>query len=62
MEDKNNKLICIGFLGIKRCYLNITQEEAMRRYKEQEGNDLQGVSITTIEFQDEFGSYDAYSI
>lgn len=62
MEKENNKLICIGYLGVKRCYLNIPQEEALQRYKEQEGDNLTGVTTTTIEFQDEFGVYDAYTI
>lgn len=60
-----NKLISIGYLGIKYCYLNVDEDEAIRRYcftnnisevefKEQE------IRIDTIEFEDEFSAYEIW--
>ena len=51
-----NKLITIGFIGCTRCYLNITEEEAKRRYmkseniteEELESDDF--ISIYVVEF------------
>lgn len=34
-----NKLIAIGWRGVKTCYLNVTREEAIRRYTESDGNE-----------------------
>jgi hypothetical protein len=57
-----NKLISIGYLGIKRCYLNITEEQAIERYCKSEDitrekfND-DDISIDIIEFDNEFGAY-----
>jgi hypothetical protein len=59
-----NKLILIGFNGIKSCYLNISLEDAINRYCKKERvskeyvieNDL----VSEITFKDEFGAYDVY--
>jgi len=63
---KKNKLICIGYTGLMRCYLNITESEAIQRYikdeniseKQMEMDD--DIQINHIEFNDEFGAYDVW--
>lgn len=60
-----NKITCIGYLGIKRCYLNVSREDAVKRYLEALGEEcLDGGEkvITEFEFTDEFGTYDVYSV
>lgn len=64
-----NKLITIGFMGVKTAFLNVPMEEACRRYgieqdldpptKEQIENG--GYEISEFEFDDEFGVYDAWA-
>ena len=58
-----NTLIVIGWLGSKRCYLNISESEAIARYIKDEDSDLEFVleHIDTFTFDDEFCAYDAYS-
>lgn len=61
-----NKLIVIGYLGIKKAYLNISREDAIKRYTDQEGLDMEYESrlideVQEFEFNDEFGVYDAWS-
>lgn len=53
-----NVLWCIGYTGGESCYLNVTQEEAERRYRE--ANDGHMATITKVEFEDEFESYSVY--
>jgi hypothetical protein len=60
-----NKLIIIGYIGLKRAYLNISKEEAVKRYISQTGYDEEYDKdllddIREIEFNDEFGVYDAW--
>ena len=60
-----NKIISIGVLSIKRCYLNITQDQAIERYCKSENitrEDFHNydIPIDIIEFEDEFGSYCIY--
>lgn len=61
-----NKIISIGFLGVKKCYLNISEEEAIKRYIESEDltidefNDEYRENMKTIEFNDEFECYDVW--
>ena len=59
-----NKIICVGYLGIKRCYLNVNKEDAVKRYLELLGEEMVGSEeqITEFEFTDEFGAYDVYSV
>lgn len=61
--EKKNKLICIGYTGVMKCYLNITEPEAIQRYCESEciyeeqlktDSDIQ---IRHVEFDDEFDIY-----
>lgn len=62
-----NKLIVIGYITNWRCYLNVTKEEAIRRYCESENIPFNecteefGVEIREIEFLDEFGAYAIYN-
>lgn len=60
-----NKLIVIGWMGIKKCYLNIPKEEAIERFcKENEltENDLNKYDlINEYVFKDEFDAYDAWA-
>lgn len=53
-------MIAIGYLGLMRCYVDLTLDEAKRRYIESEGDDtsLDGVGITVFGFDDEFHSYE----
>lgn len=53
-----NKLISIGWLGDQRVYLNVTREEAMRRYEESEDEPAEETTILEFEFEDEFLAYD----
>jgi hypothetical protein len=54
-----NCLIAIGWLGIKRVYLNLTREEALARYRASEGESCEtDPQIEEIEFEDEFWAYD----
>ena len=60
-----NKIISIGYIGVKRCYLNIDEEEAIKRYCNSENITRQkfdddDISIDTIEFDDEFGAYSVW--
>lgn len=64
-ELHENKIISIGHIGLKRCYLNVEQKEAIRRYCKSQGLTLQqfkeyDISIDIIEFDDEFGAYSIY--
>lgn len=61
-----NKLIVIGWLSNKKCYLNISREEAIKRFcnyfigideKYLEDNEL----INEYVFKDEFDAYDAWA-
>lgn len=63
-----NKLISIGWLGIKRCYLNVSREEAIKRYVEEAENSIlddidehylvRNDLIEEFDFDDEFSAYD----
>jgi tetrahydromethanopterin S-methyltransferase subunit A len=59
-----NKAIIIGMIGLKRCYINLSKEEAIERYKITEDLCLVDEEvlddIEEIEFDDEFGVYDAW--
>jgi hypothetical protein len=60
-----NKLIVIGYIGIKKCYLNITEDQAIKRYCKTENItrqmfDEDDISIYTIEFNDEFCAYEVW--
>lgn len=54
-----NRLSVVGYIGSKRGYLNVSKEEAKRRYKEAEGDDVKDKDIKEIDFNDEIWVYDA---
>ena len=54
-----NNLIVIGYLGVRQAYLNVTVEEAKRRYAEINPEHLDPY-FKIIEFDDEFCVYDAW--
>ena len=60
-----NKLIVIGWVGVKKAYLNVSKEEAIKRYCLEDGsitpeelfsNNL----VSEFEFDKEFSVYDAW--
>ncbi len=61
-----NRLTTIGYMGVKRAYLNVSREEAQRRFIESEEGtnsfstpaDLDN-RTTEFEFDDEFSTYEA---
>ena len=60
-----NKLIVIGWMGIKVCYLNVSKEEAIRRCTESGVMDSDELEenpdvIKEIEFDDMFYAYDVW--
>ncbi len=62
-----NTLISIGYTGCKSCYLNISKEEAVKRYCKQCNIEIQDFdereySIRIFEFEDEFSAYDIWEI
>lgn len=65
MENKNN-LICIGYTGLMKCYLNISETDAMQRYIKGENiSEAQmemdnNIQINNIEFDVEFGAYSVW--
>lgn len=56
-----NKLIVIGYLGVKHCFFNMTRDEAIALYLEIEGELENDDMITEFEFDRWFSAYDAYS-
>ena len=61
-----NKIIQIGYIGTYRCYLNVSMEEAKRRYSAEnlilvEDFDNNGIRIDTFVFDDEFEAYDVWA-
>jgi hypothetical protein len=57
-----NKLITIGFIGFKKCYLNVTKEEAINRYLSDPNNlGIEDNEVKEFEFDDEFEAYDCWA-
>lgn len=56
-----NTLFVIGWMGVKRCYLNISREEAIARYTQEDGAPPPDDQVTEFTFTDTFGTYDAYA-
>ena len=54
-----NHLVVIGWMGAKKAYLNVSREEALRRYVETEG-EIDGEHIAEFDFDDQFCVYDAW--
>ena len=63
---KINKIISIGCLGQQTCYLNISLEEAKKRYARTYDMTVEEVTdddcIKIINFDDEFEVYDIWEI
>jgi hypothetical protein len=60
-----NKIISIGYIGLKKCYLNIEESEAIQRYCISENITLEqfkkdDIVISTTIFDDEFGAYEIF--
>ena len=67
-----NKLIVIGYLGSKTAYLNVSKEEAIRRYCENQWDPYSNKTIEELvdefdmrlyrefKFEDTFNVYDAW--
>lgn len=59
-----NRIVHIGYTGGMRCYLNMSDEEALKRYCESEGVTEVYVKINeqieSFEFEDEFSAYQVY--
>lgn len=53
-----NTIICIGWLGYTKCYLNISKEEAIARYTANEGEAPKEEMIKVVQVTDEWDSYD----
>lgn len=61
-----NKLVQIGYIGTYKCYLNVSIEEAKRRFSAEEDiliEDFEdnGIHIDTFMFDDEFEAYDVWA-
>jgi len=60
-----NKLVVIGYMSSKKCYLNISKEDAVEKYckseeiTEKEFEDM-NLILDEIEFDDVFSAYDVW--
>ena len=68
LPKPKNTIVSIGYTGSKICYLNISKEDAINRYirseritPQQFENDY-GVTVHTMEFEEEFGAYSLHEI
>lgn len=65
--SKRNRLVVIGYMGDKKCYLNMSDDQAIAKYciSEKISNeqfwDDENINIETIDFNDAFGAYGVYS-
>ena len=59
---RENKLVVVGWLGIRRAYLNVSREEAVARWMRDSGDTVPPPEdkVEEITFTDEFGVYDAW--
>jgi hypothetical protein len=59
-------LVVIGWTGVQLAFLDVSVEEAIRRYREHEGmtpdDPMDGRPISTFAFDDCFGTYSAWGI
>jgi hypothetical protein len=70
MPKPKNTLILIGGLGVMRAYLNLSEEDALKRHLEEEWPEGWDETtqkearsqMTSFEFSDSFGVYDAWPI
>ena len=67
MSEKKNTLVVIGYMGVKRAYLNMSEEDALQRHLESEWPEGWDASteedarsrMKSFEFSDCFSVYDA---
>ncbi len=60
---KENKLISIGILGLMKCYLNISNEDAIERYCKYMNMSIEEFDYDELKvfyFDDEFDAYSVY--
>jgi hypothetical protein len=62
-----NRIISIGYISNKRCYLNIDDDEAIERYCKSENITFEefkndNIPINTVVFDDEFGAYSVHDL
>jgi hypothetical protein len=70
VSEKKNTLVVIGYMGVKRAYLNMSEEDALQRHLESEwpegwdeATEADARSrMTSFEFADSFCVYDASAI
>ena len=53
-------LILIGYISIKKAYLDISRDEAVRRFIASEDEEPEESNIKEFDFEDEFNVYDAW--
>jgi hypothetical protein len=64
--EKKNRLIVIGYLGCRICYLNIEKNKAIEMYCKSENisieefNEDLGLKLDVIDFDDIFNAYDVW--
>ena len=58
--QQKNTLIVFGFVGDMVCYLNISVEEALLRFKSNPLSEVYHPEYEIIEFDDEFNCYDVW--
>ena len=61
-----NRLISIGWLGLKKCYLNVDTDDAIERYCKSENMtredfESEDIQIDEFDFDDEFDAYSVWS-
>lgn len=60
-EFDEMKIIAIGYLGDKTCYVNVDREEAIARYlSDNDLEDLEGIKVTELEVADTFHVYEIW--
>jgi hypothetical protein len=70
VPEPKNTLVVIGYMGVKRAYLNMSEEDALTRHLEaewpegwDEATEAEARSrMTSFEFSDTFAVYDAAAI
>jgi hypothetical protein len=57
-NGKKHRLVSIGWLGSKTVYLDLTREEAIKRFQEDVGEDVTDMPIKEVEFDRYFYAYE----